>query len=330
MRDKHGRIENAHDDPFARFIGTSKAINLVHEKIEHIAASNTPVFITGQSGTGKEICARAVHHKSNRWNNPFVPFNCAALPHHLFESALFGHIKGAFTGADNNRDGAILTAQKGSLFLDEICDMPLEAQTKLLRFFDDFSYQKLGSDKFLQADIRIICATNKDPLTQIDKGLFREDLYYRLHVFPIEVPVLQDRGGDIIDIAHFYLKQYSFKYQKNFKGFSDSAIHLLKNYNWPGNIRELKNTLQQIIASENGQLITAPMLPDFIRKTNVHHNFKQQEPFQHISMPLWRIEQDAIEQTISLCNGNISRAAAILEISPSTIYRKMQNWHKKN
>ncbi|MCI5060012.1 MAG: sigma-54 factor interaction domain-containing protein, partial [Alphaproteobacteria bacterium] len=183
------------DEPesFGRFIGTSPAMQKLYDLITKAAPHHTPVFITGETGTGKEICAQSLHSYSSCHQGPFIALNCAALPLELAESALFGHVKGAFTGAHSNRAGAIAKAEGGSLFLDEICDMPLALQSKLLRFCQDYTYRSVGSDQPKRANIRIICATNRDPLAQIKKGKFREDLYYRLHIIPIAMPPLRKR-----------------------------------------------------------------------------------------------------------------------------------------
>lgn len=200
-----GKIDNR----FGQFIGTSPIMLNLYDAIDKISATDAPVFITGETGTGKEICAQSIHDKSSRKGWPFVALNCAALPENLFESSLFGHVKGAFTGADQPRDGALKQAEGGTLFLDEICEMPPTLQAKLLRLTQDYTYQTLGSDKIKAADIRIICATNTQPHTQIERHRFREDLYYRLNQHPIETPPLRKRGGDIIDLAYFYLAQYN-------------------------------------------------------------------------------------------------------------------------
>lgn len=248
-------------DSFGRFIGTSQKMLDVYSQIKNIASTDTPVFITGESGTGKEICAEAIHLYSDRRDHPFIAINCAALPYNLIESSLFGHIKGAFTGADKSRKGAIELAENGTLFLDEICDMPIDLQVKLLRFTQEFTYQKLGCDIQRQANIRIICATNCDPHLRVKENLFREDLYYRLHVFPIQMPPLRQREGDIIDLTYYYLEHYAQKESSNNIEFSENAEKLIQQYNWPGNIRELKNAIQQIIASCDHPVITATMLP---------------------------------------------------------------------
>ena len=321
--------DNTVTNSFGRFIGKSKAMLDVYKLIEDVGPKEMPVFIKGPSGTGKEICAQAIHRCSDRDQAPFIVLNCAALPHHLIESALFGHVKGAFTGADQNRSGAIEQAESGTLFLDEICEMPIELQAKLLRFTQEYKYQKLGSDRVRKANVRLICATNRNLKNHIESGLFREDLYYRLHVVSIDMPPLSKRTGDILDIAHFYLMQYAKLDEKEIKGFSKNAEELIKNYHWPGNIRELQNIIRKIVATTNNTVISAAVLPEEIFKTfdDIENDNITEENSVHL--PLWKIEKMAIEQTIAFCQGNIPKAAAILDISPSTIYRKKQSWKQK-
>lgn len=314
---------------FGQFVGVSPVMNDIYQKIKNISSTTVPVFITGESGTGKEICAQAIHKNSNRADKPFVALNCAALSQTLVDSALFGHVKGAYTGAIKDRAGAIALACGGTLFLDEVCDMPLDIQAKLLRFTQDQQYQKLGSDKFEKADVRLICATNCDVQSKIEENSFREDLYYRLNSFPIHMPALRERGSDIINLAYFFLNQYAKESNKQPSEFSDNAEELLKSYPWPGNIREMQNIIRQIIAQHDQRVINISMLPDPVKKAPFNNDPKPDMGLQHLRMPLWRIEKQAIENTIRLCSGNIPKAAAILDISPSTIYRKKKAWEEK-
>ncbi len=200
------------------FIGSSLPMQAVYKIIDSVAPTTASVFIYGESGTGKEVCAEAIHYQSKRSNKPFVAINCGAIPRDLMESEIFGHIKGAFTGATTDRKGAAMLANGGTLFLDELCEMELEMQKKLLRFLQTGRFTPLGGSKELSTDIRIICATNRDPLTEVNEGRFREDLYYRVHVVPIHMPPLRERGTDIIDIATFFLKKYAKEdHKKNSK-----------------------------------------------------------------------------------------------------------------
>ncbi len=246
---------------FCDFIGTSPAMQGVYRIIESAAVSKATVFITGESGTGKEVCAMAIHERSNRKDKAFVPINCAAIPENLMESEIFGHTKGAFTGAHAVREGAAARADGGTLFLDEIGEMDLDLQSKLLRFIQTGTYQKVGSNKLESVDVRFVCATNRDPLEQVRKGEFREDLYYRLHVIPIELPALRERGKDVIDIARHFLQKYNEEELKEFYSFSLETEAIFQNYTWPGNIRQLQNIVRNIVVLNNGTEVTPKMLP---------------------------------------------------------------------
>ena len=328
---------------FHSFVGSSMAMQAVYRIIESAAHSSATVFIQGESGTGKELCAEAVHQESSRKEKPFVAINCAAIPKDLIESELFGHVKGAFTGANKDRQGAASKANGGTLFLDEICEMNFDLQSKLLRFLQTGTYYKVGSDIQEKVNLRIICATNKDPLQEVQQGRFREDLYYRLHVIPIELPPLRERDKDILDIANYFLDLYATEEGKNFSGFDKEAEKILTEYHWPGNIRELQNIIRNIVVLNNDRYVTAWHFPPQVKN---HHNssmsnivslstaakhYAQQGDSQVLRIrPLWIIEKEAIEYAIELCNGNVSKAAALLDISPSTIYRKIQSWEGRD
>lgn len=314
------------DGDFGRFIGTSPAMQDIYTAISQIAPTDTPVFIEGESGTGKEICAEMIHSYSDRRDKPFIALNCAALPKDLVESALFGHVKGAFTGAHQAREGAITKAQGGTLFLDEIGDMPLELQAKILRFCQDYTYSKLGSDTLLKADIRLICASNQNMKQLIKQKLFREDLYYRLYIANITMPPLRHRQGDILDITYYYFNFYANKLGRATPSLSQTVENIFCTYEWPGNVRELENTVRQIITVQNEAHITAQILPPhLIQKQKTISTFSK--PKEEITTtPLWKIEKRAIQNAIALTNGNIPKAAAMLDIAPSTIYRKIKLW----
>jgi len=322
---------------FGGFIGISAPMQLVYDVIENAARSNATVFITGESGTGKEICAEAIHRYSKRSKEPFIAINCAAIPRELLESELFGHVKGAFTGATADRDGAVAQAHGGTLFLDEIAEMAPDMQTKLLRFLQNLSYRKIGGNKTERANVRIVCATNRDPLEEIRQGSLRQDLYYRLHVIPIHMPPLRERRTDIVDLADYFLKQYAREEGKSFKSFAQDAENILAAFPWPGNVRQLQNIVRGIVVLHEGKYVTAPMLPASLRDLRpVIENDPQAkaallastEPAGSDVSPLWKVERNAIENAIALCEGNIPKAAALLEISPSTIYRKKMMWDR--
>ena len=321
-----------HRPGFGGFIGISPPMQIVYDVIENAARSSATVFITGESGTGKEICAEAIHRYSPRSRAPFIAINCAAIPRELLESELFGHMKGAFTGATHDRDGAVAQAEGGTLFLDEIAEMTADMQTKLLRFLQNLTYRRIGGAKTEKSNVRIICATNRDPLEEIKSGALRQDLYYRLHVIPIHMPPLRHRHGDIIDLADYFLKLYAREEQKNFKSFTPEAERVLLRAPWPGNVRQLQNIVRGLVVLHDGRYATASMLPSGLWPDQT------MPPLQTASLspasandviPLWEIERNAIEQAINLCEGNIPKAAALLEISPSTIYRKKMLWEKR-
>lgn len=326
------------------FIGSSLPMQAVYRMIDSVATSKATVFITGQSGTGKEVCAEAIHRQSPRSKRPFVTLNCGAIPHELMESEIFGHVKGAFTGAHNERQGAAALADGGTLFLDEICEMNIELQIKLLRFIQSSSFQKVGSNKEEKVDLRFICATNKDPLAAVAAGQFREDLYYRLHVVPLHLPPLDERGDDIIEIALHFLNIYAREEGKAFVNFSPETEVILRSYNWPGNVRQLQNVIRNIVVLHDEQIVarihlpsplntpldTEQIKPDTRFTSQPSQNSPTGDTAQHLIKTLAYIEREAIEKAIMLCNDNIPKAAALLDVSPSTIYRKKQAWEESS
>ena len=249
-------------DRFQGFIGASPAMTAVYQVIRSVAASKASVFITGESGTGKELAAEAVHKASPRAGREFVALNCGAIPRDLLESEVFGHVKGAFTGATSDRQGAAKLADGGTLFLDEIGEMPLDMQVKLLRFVQTGTYSPVGSSRIERTDVRFVCATNRDPMLEVQAGRFREDLYYRLYVVPIELPPLRERGADVIAIAQHFLAQFSKEEKRKFRGFSPDAEAALLAYSWPGNVRQLQNVVRNVVVlHREGDWVEAAMLP---------------------------------------------------------------------
>lgn len=243
------------------FTGSSLEMQNIYRTIEAAAQSKATVFITGESGTGKEVCAHAIHLNSPRKNKEFVAINCAAIPRDLMESEIFGHVKGAFTGANSNREGAAARADGGTLFLDEIGEMDMDLQSKLLRFIQTGTIQKVGSNQLEKVDVRFVCATNRDPLEQVRKGEFREDLYYRLHVIPIALPPLRNRGEDVLTIARQFLYKFAEEEEKSFQRFSPETEELFLKYAWPGNIRQLQNVVRNIVVLNNAVEVELSMLP---------------------------------------------------------------------
>ncbi|MFM4962569.1 sigma-54-dependent transcriptional regulator [Aeromonas bivalvium] len=329
--------ENFERSSFAGFIGASLPMQAVYRIIESAAPSKATVFITGESGTGKEVCAEAIHQCSPRSERPFIALNCAAIPHDLMESEIFGHVKGSFTGAQGDRKGAASLADGGTLFLDEICEMDLDLQSKLLRFIQTGTLQRVGSGKLETVDVRFVCATNRDPLAEVKAGRFREDLYYRLHVIPLSLPPLRERGEDILLLARNLLQNYAREENKRFKDFDAEAARVLLDYPWPGNVRELQNVVRNIVVLNDSELVSPAILPPPLNggrslqagaalatATGGVAPAQANAPIR----PLWLVEKETIEQAIASCDGNIPKAAALLEISPSTIYRKKQSWEE--
>jgi len=331
-------------DEYYGMLGKSQVMQNVYDTIDNVAMSSATVFITGESGTGKELCAQAIHDKSNRKDKELVILNCGAIPKDLMESEIFGHVKGAFTGAISDRDGAAQRADGGTIFLDEIGEMDINLQTKLLRLIQSGTFQKVGSTKTSKVDIRYICATNRNPLEMIEKGLFREDLYYRLNVIPIKLPALRERGQDKIAIALNFLRKYAEEEGKNFKGYAPEVEDIIMTNLWPGNVRQLQNVIRNVVVLNEGEIVDKHMLPkDFM---NTASNFSpdrgrrdrtfeshaapiiksEKKPDMQSIRPLWLCEKEVIEEAIDICGGNISRAAGYLDVNPSTIYRKIRYW----
>jgi len=329
---------------FCDFVGKSLVMQGVYKTIEAAAPSKASVFVTGETGTGKELAARAVHQLSPRRTAPFVPINCGAIPDNLIESELFGHVKGAFTGATVDRVGAAHIASGGTLFLDELGEMPIDLQPKLLRFIQTGEFARVGETATRKADIRIVAATNRDPLQAVREGKLREDLYYRLHVIPVALPPLRDRGMDILLLAEDFLARFAHEEGKAFSGFARRAEERLVSHDWPGNVRELENLMRQVVVLCEGGEVSGDSLP-LIRNSSGSvvpmsggdgraSRFGQadaparEETPGHSVEPLWLSEKKAIERAIALCRGNITAAAELLEINASTIYRKKSAWEK--
>lgn len=322
---------------FEGFVGASVAMQQVYHTIETAATSRATIFITGESGTGKEVSAEAIHRLSGR-QGQFVALNCAAIPRDLMESEIFGHVKGAFTGAVSERVGAAGRAQGGTLFMDEVCEMDLDLQSKLLRFLQTGTFQKVGGMQLEQVDVRIVCATNRDPLVEVAAGRFREDLYYRLHVIPLQLPPLRERGDDILRIGETFLHAFAKEEGKHFRLFNEEARRLLMTYHWPGNIRELQNVIRQIVVLYDGVEVNATMLTPALRSIAAAVAIPgallsaqtmatpSPELRRRTIRPLAAVEREVILEAIEYCSGNVPQAARLLEVSPSTLYRKLQGW----
>ncbi len=335
-------------DSFEGFIGRSAAMQDIYRMVRAIGRSTATVFITGESGTGKEVCARAIHAVSTRAKKPFVPLNCAAIPRDLLESEVFGHLRGAFTGALSDKPGAAAVADGGTLFLDEICEMDLSLQTKLLRFLQTSTIQPVGAPRPVPVDVRIVCATNRDPAEEVRAGRFREDLYYRLHVVPIHMPPLRARPEDIVEIARSSLVKFAAEEGKAFTNFDPAVERTFLARPWPGNVRQLLNVIRNIVVLYDGPVVLDDMLPTEFPPgpslTLAHDRAAPPEPgwpdfltptpaastrdhvVALIGSSLADVERELIEVTIEHCAGSVPRAARMLEVSPSTLYRKLESW----
>jgi len=325
-----------HGQTYKGFIGSSQTMQAVYRTIDSAASSKASIFITGESGTGKEVCAEAIHATSRRCYKPFIAINCAAIPKDLIESELFGHVKGAFTGAATDRQGAAELADGGTLFLDELCEMDLDLQTKLLRFIQTGTFQKVGSSKMKSVDVRFVCATNRDPWKEVQEGRFREDLYYRLYVIPLHLPPLRQRGDDVIEIAYSLLGYMAKEEEKEFVRMDTEVLDCFIRYEWPGNVRQLQNVLRNVVVLNQGTNITLDMLPpplNHIEHRDLAPDLSDVNDEIKVSVqdiqPLWITEKRAIERAIDACDGNVPKAAGYLDVSPSTIYRKLQSWNTK-
>jgi DNA-binding NtrC family response regulator len=321
--------------PVGDFIGSSEAMARVHAKIQSVAQSMATVFITGESGTGKELCALAVHRLSARAGGPFIALNCGAIPQDLLESEVFGHIKGSFTGAISDKPGAAAAADGGTLFLDEVCEMVPALQTKLLRFLQTSTVQPVGATRPRKVNVRIVCATNRDPMEAVRRGQFREDLYYRLYVVPIHMPPLRDRGTDTIEIAEAALARFAAEEGRQFDGLAPEVATLFRNHPWPGNVRQLLNVIRNVVVLNRGGLVTPEMLPDGLAATvpgpaatlaaaDDPLTAPEGEPLTGLTLA--EIERRAILAALSRHQGSVPRAARELDVAPSTLYRKLGAW----
>lgn len=331
-------VQTQNTEASHEFVGESLAMQTVFRLLNSAAKSKASVFITGESGTGKEVCAQTLHDASARNNGPFIAINCAAIPAELFESEFFGHVKGAFSGALSDRKGAVEVASGGTLFLDELCEMELNLQAKLLRFLQTGVFSRVGSSEVLHSDVRLVCATNRNPEREVAEGRFREDLYYRLNVIPVQLPPLRNRGNDILLLAEYILRQKSEANAKQFQGFSSQVESLFVNYDWPGNIRELQNVIENTVVINDGIIIELDMLPSSFgvfdhnesnipaQKRRSSDSVPDSPMVAHDIEPLWQVEKRAIESAIRICEDNIPLAAAYLGVSASTIYRKIKGW----
>ncbi len=336
------RVKRSH---FCDMIGGSAAMQVIYHIIENVSPTRANVLITGESGTGKELVARAVHKLSDRKGKEIIDVNCAAIPKDLLESELFGHEKSAFTGAAKRNIGRCEQAHQSTLFLDEITEMNLTLQPKLLRFLQDYSFYRVGGKDKIKVDVRVVSASNCDPMEAIHTNRLREDLYYRLNVVNVSIPPLRDRKEDIPELAEFFLQRYAKENQKSFEELSSDALEALCNYDWPGNVRQLQNCLQQCVVLGDCKVLEADMLPDLVRNSapsqfigksiEAKEEASQAEEDDSVPQsikksskirPLVDMEQEAIDEALTITHGNVALAASALQISTATLYRKIRDY----
>lgn len=330
------------DDGFHGIIGRTRIMQNLYEHIESVASLDTPVMILGQSGTGKEMVAKALHETGHRASKPFVKVNCAALSESILESELFGHVKGAYTGASTNRVGRFEAAHKGTIFLDEIGDIPLSVQIKLLRVLEERVIQRVGENRSIPIDVRIITATNKNLEALIDQGKFREDLFFRINVFPLTCPALRLRRDDITLIIQHFITIHAEKTGKNILGFSPNAMRLMVSYPWPGNVRELKNAVEYAFVLAKGKSIRSEHLPEKILMSrpgpapdleipkffqeNLAEKPGDQARIQGTGVIVKQGEKRALMNALQQTDGNQTKAAELLGVSRITVWKRMKKY----
>lgn len=309
-------------------IGSGETVSRLMESISKVAATTTTVLITGETGTGKELVAQAIHRNSNRRDNPFIKINCAAISENLLESELFGYEKGAFTGAVSTKPGRFELADKGTLFLDEIGELPLDMQVKLLRVIQDHEFERVGGLKTIKVDVRLVAATNRNLFQEVKNGRFREDLYYRLNVFPLHLKPLRERKEDIPVLAEYFLEKFNRKLDKSVDSIGRPIMDLFLKYEWPGNIRELENILERLVLISSGSAISMDDIPpeiaagmDFLKAGT---SGDRDRPFKDvIRNRMEDVERQMIESTLNECEGNVTQAAKRLGMSRKGLQLKM-------
>jgi Nif-specific regulatory protein len=318
------RLQEALREKFhpSNIIGNSASMRDVYSMIEKITKTHVTVLILGESGVGKELVANAIHYHSAYAGGPFVKFNCAALPESLVESELFGHEKGSFTGADSMRKGRFEEADGGTIFLDEVGELSLAAQAKLLRVLQERTFERVGGNKPIRVNIRIIAATNRDLRARVEEGKFRDDLFFRLHVFPITIPPLRDRGGDVIALADHFILKYAKESGKNVKRISTPAIQMLMNYSWPGNVRELENVIERAVILCDDEVIHAYNLPPSLQEATISGTSER----SLLESKLEAVEYEYIIEALKNNLGNMSLAARDLGLTRRVLGLRMRKF----
>ena len=326
LNDENKHLKHRLGEQFAfhNLIGKSSAMQQMFDTLSMVAPTDATVLITGESGTGKELVANALHQNSLRRDRPFIKVNCAALHENLLESELFGHESGAYTGATGRRKGRFELANKGTLFLDEIGDMSLQTQAKILRVLQEGEFERLGGNETIRVDVRLLAATHRDLQAMIEEGSFRQDLYFRLSVVPVNLPPLRDRNIDIPELANHFLNRFSDKNRKDIKDFHPEALNLLMQYEWPGNIRELENTVERAVILSLGEQITPQDLPPHLLSEDVR-NIRTTTQAQD-SFTLRDMEREVIRSTLEKTGNNKSQAAKQLGVARQTLLNKIKEY----
>ncbi len=317
---------------FDNIVSADGKMQDVFKLVSKVMNNDITVLIYGESGTGKELIARAIHYNGKRKDKPFVVVNCASIPRELLESELFGHEKGSFTGAHQRKLGKFEIANGGTLFLDEVGELEMLLQAKLLRVIQEKEFERVGGTELIKTDVRILSATNRDLKQAVEKKEFREDLYYRLNSFPISIPPLRQRKGDILVLAQHFWEVFNKKLNKNSKGFTKKALKLIYDYNWPGNIREMENTVERCLIISEKEFIDVEDLPAQIRASEPQNSSDFSGPFfsDDTIIPFEKLKEEAIRRALKLTEGNIVEAAKKLRLGRATIYRLMEKYNIEN
>uniref|UniRef100_A0A832G1I3 Sigma-54-dependent Fis family transcriptional regulator n=1 Tax=Ignavibacterium album TaxID=591197 RepID=A0A832G1I3_9BACT len=314
---------------FDNIISADGKMQDVFKLVSKVLDNDISVLIYGESGTGKELIARAIHYNGRRKDRPFIAVNCASIPRELLESELFGHERGSFTGAHQRKLGKFEVARGGTIFLDEVGELEMVLQAKLLRVIQQKEFERVGGTEIIKTDVRIISATNKDLKKAVENKEFREDLFYRLNSFPIHIPPLRQRRGDILILAEHFLKKFNEKLGKSCKGFTRRALKLIYDYSWPGNVREMENTIERCLIISEGDMIDVDDLPPHIRTEDYPANFDFAGPLftDDTIIPFEKLKEEAIRHALKVTNGNIVEAAKKLQLGRATIYRLMDKYN---
>jgi two-component system response regulator AtoC len=324
-----GMIETTYN--FSNIISRNERMQQAFKLVRQVAETDVTVLVLGETGTGKELVARAIHFNSTRRDKPFITINCSAIPETLLESELFGHEKGAFTGANKQRVGKFEEAEGGTVFLDEIADLPLHVQTKLLRFLQEKQVERVGGNVSITVDVRVVAATNRNLTEMVKAGQLREDLYYRLNVFPITLPPLRERTDDIPVLAEYFLKKHQSLVRQQIVGFSPSVIHQMMNYEWSGNVREMENLIKRAIIKTDGNTITTLELPqqiltsssDEIRESPTTTSVPYKSYLDHVVRDA---EERYLLRALKECKGNLNQVAKMMDVDRKTVYRKIEEY----